>query len=271
MVGNDFPFLHGDAASWPAVLCAALVLVAGILTATCVRWRIDRIKVALFESGAHHRDRRRPPMLISTLSWRYDLTNDHSDGSPASPRVMKHMDAVARRARGAPLSPVRLAGRSRADSTPCPVSSFCGAWCIETQSGREEFLKAMELPYLIRLAIQTIGNPPDQTLFLDERGVLHNHTGPVLGRVIEEVYEDGGMHRATFRRVTSVTEYRWEGPVLTSIARTEGQSLGVTRNRRWVTLTAAGVEEMVVVNSYTKAEGDEPVVYTRTFRRRKRL
>ena len=143
--------------------------------------------------------------------------------------------------------------------------TFCGRWRIDTQEGRDAILQEMDLPYVIRVLVQAL-TPPDQTLFF-EGDVLMNHTGPAFGRVMEEAYVEGDPVRHSFRGLTSITEYRWEGNVLTSTVRTEGKE-DLAINKRWVAPHVGTLEQtMVVVNEYVKAPGRKPVTYTRTYRR----
>ena len=101
--------------------------------------------------------------------------------------------------------------------------------------------------------------PPDD--------VLQCHTGPIFGQVMEERFSEGPPARHTFRGLTSLTEYKWEGRVLTSICKTEGKA-AVSTNRRWVApFEGSAEEEMVVVNEYFGHEGAPAVRYTRTYRR----
>ena len=55
-----------------------------------------------------------------------------------------------------------------------------------------------------------------------QAGVIHSQTGPVMGKVIEERYEEGHVDRQEFRGVTTIIQYKWEGGVLHSTITTEG-------------------------------------------------
>ena len=114
--------------------------------------------------------------------------------------------------------------------------------------------------------VQTL-EPPNQTLFFDSAGVLHCHTGPVFGRVMEERFEEGPPVTHSFRGLTSLTTYEWEGSILTSNVRTVGKP-SLSTNRRWVApFVGSNDHEMVVVNEYTRHSAEAPVRYTRTYRR----
>ena len=88
---------------------------------------------------------------------------------------------------------------------------FCGTWRIASQDGRDAFLDATPLPCVLRLAFKSGLELPAQTLFFDENGtrairthlfllllfhvftyssppsgILHCHTGPLLGHVSKE-------------------------------------------------------------------------------------
>ena len=157
---------------------------------------------------------------------------------------------------------------------PLGRESFVGRWRIETQFNREKFLEAMEMPYMMRVALLSC-TPPEQQLFFGSDDALHCHTGPVMGRVLEERFCEGHVARNTFRGVTTATEYVWEGRVLTSTTHNESTAT-VCRSRRWVApyvhgkgseVSVTGDAEMVIWNECTRRPGEAPVVSTRTYRR----
>ena len=143
--------------------------------------------------------------LVSTLSWRYeeDGEDDDENGgtqprSPRSPRLLGGDRAQARRSRAERKSSGGGGGGDgkappalrRLDSAPLNRRAFAGTWKIETQTNRDALLQAVDMPFLLRKAVQLV-EPPNQTLFFDDKGVLHCHTGPLLQQYMEERFEEG--------------------------------------------------------------------------------
>lgn len=216
--------------------------------------------------------------LVSTLAWQYEDDEDETKGSsnpkssPRSPRLLTLHRASSRRLSFGNVRPEPKLRRR--DSAPLTRNSFVGTWKIESQQNRDELLQAVDMPYLIRKAVQVV-DPPNQTLFFDNEGVMHCHTGPLFNRYMEERFEEGPPAEHSFRGMTSLTEYYWVGSVLHSTVRTIGQK-SLARNRRWVApmvpmngadASGDGECKMVVVNEYWRDESkpDEKVVYTRTY------
>jgi hypothetical protein len=193
-------------------------------------------------------------MLVSTLGWHFDDNSDDDDYEP-SPEKRKRCTGVNHCS--------SCAGPSASDY-PQPVEHFCGSWQIETQENRELFLQAMAIPYVLRMAVQMLP-PPNQTLELDDDGVLVAHTGPTFGRMQTERFEDGGTAHSSVGGVSNTCEFRWAGPVLYSTVYTHGTQAR-SHNARWVE-HADGADRMIIVNCYVPAPGRVAVTYRRTYRR----
>mmetsp|Transcript_2702 Transcript_2702/g.5644 ORF Transcript_2702/g.5644 Transcript_2702/m.5644 type:complete len:368 (+) Transcript_2702:222-1325(+) len=112
------------------------------------------------------------------------------------------------------------------------LARFVGTWRGGAVEGREEFLKAMELPWLVRKIAAMLPNF-DMVFFIDEEGVLRSHAS-TLGKVVEESYREGGQSTKTFKGITTTVTYHWEGDVLTYTVAKESAPEEEAKSRRWI-------------------------------------
>lgn len=96
------------------------------------------------------------------------------------------------------------------------LQRYLGTWKAAGVEGREEFMKAMQLPWILRKIAAALPQP-DNVFFLDDEGVLRSHVS-TMGRVVEEVYQEGGQSTKTFKGVTTTVTYHWDGAQLTYVA-----------------------------------------------------
>lgn len=118
---------------------------------------------------------------------------------------------------------------------PEGVLRFVGTWRAAGVEGRDEFLKAMALPWVLRQIAAALPQP-DCVITLDEEGVLVNEC-TVMGFVSHDRYLDGLVDTKTTRGVTSTTTFRWDGgpgEVLTFQTTKQGAPDEEVLGRRWI-------------------------------------
>lgn len=96
------------------------------------------------------------------------------------------------------------------------LQSYVGKWKAAGVEGREEFMKAMQLPWILRKIAAALPQP-DNVFFIDDEAVLRSHVS-TLGRVVEEVYKDGNQSTKSFKGVTTTITYHWDGAQLAYVA-----------------------------------------------------
>ena len=114
------------------------------------------------------------------------------------------------------------------------LDRFVGTWKGGAVKGRDDFLKAMELPWLVRKVATMLPNF-DMIFFKDEEGVLRSHAS-TFGKVVEERYLEGGTSTKTFKGITTTVTYHWEGDVLTYTVAKEAAPEEEAKSRRWIEL-----------------------------------
>ena len=112
------------------------------------------------------------------------------------------------------------------------LNEFVGVWRAAGLEGRDEFLKAMALPWIIRQIMKALPQP-DNIFFRDDKGNLCSHSTS-LGRTTEETYIQGGTSTKTFKGVTTTVTYHWDGKVLTYKAVKSGSPEEEASSRRWI-------------------------------------
>tara|TARA_B100000795_G_scaffold253924_1_gene224419 strand:+ start:702 stop:2408 length:1707 start_codon:yes stop_codon:yes gene_type:complete len=122
-----------------------------------------------------------------------------------------------------------------ADATGPPdadMDEYVGVWRAAGLENRDEFLKAMALPWILRQIAKALPQP-DNVFFRDDEGHLRSHSTS-LGKTTEETYIQDGTSTKTFKGVTSTVTYRWEGKVLTYSAVKSGAPEEEASSRRWI-------------------------------------
>ena len=112
------------------------------------------------------------------------------------------------------------------------LNEFVGVWRAAGLEGRDEFLKAMALPWIIRQIMKALPQP-DNIFFRDDKGNLCSHSTS-LGKTTEETYIQGGTSTKTFKGVTTTVTYHWDGKVLTYKAVKSGAPEEEASSRRWI-------------------------------------
>jgi len=112
------------------------------------------------------------------------------------------------------------------------MDAYVGVWRAAGLENRDEFLKAMELPWILRQIAKALPQP-DNVFFRDSEGDLRSHSTS-LGKTTEETYIQGGSSTKTFKGVTTTVTYRWEGKVLTYSAVKSGAPEEEASSRRWI-------------------------------------
>ena len=155
------------------------------------------------------------------------------------------------------------AAQSLATVALVELTGFVGHWRLVGQSGHDEFLRALRLPYVLRKAA-AIATPARCEISVAEDGVLHLDS-PVLGSTVHERFADGADTQSRLGWTSTIT-YAWQGTTLTS--RMVSDNLGrsapdVVRSRRYIEPGEGG--RMVAENTYSGVpEGSLPAV---TYRR----
>ena len=112
------------------------------------------------------------------------------------------------------------------------LQRYLGKWKAAGIEGRDEFMKAMQLPWILRKIAAALPQP-DNVFFLDDEGVLRSHVS-TMGRVVEEIYKEGGQSTKSFKGVTTTVTYHWDGACLTYVAVKDGAPEEEAKSRRWV-------------------------------------
>ena len=138
--------------------------------------------------------------------------------------------------------------------TEAELDAFCGWWHPIKVDGREEMLKAMKLPWILRKIAATM-SLPDTFFFRHEDGFLHSHT-VMFGKVVDECYKEGGSSSKSKFGVTTtlrcenfrveraraprpitcahLRRYHWEGNRITYTLEKSGSPEEETKSGRWV-------------------------------------
>ena len=105
-------------------------------------------------------------------------------------RVVEHEFDMKIRAADAKIARARRSMRTAegvnsdsAEPSASELGRFVGTWKAAGVEGREEFLKAMSLPWILRKIAAALPQP-DNVFFIDDEGVLHSHSSS-MGRVIQ--------------------------------------------------------------------------------------
>ena len=136
-------------------------------------------------------------------------------------------DLVSKQTAKAAERNAKSAGPREAD-----LDQYVGVWRAAGLEGKDELLKAMALPWILRQIAKALPQP-DNIFFRDDEGALRSHSTS-LGRTTEETYKEGGSSVKTFKGVTTTVTYHWEGAVLTYVAVKEGAPEEEASSRRWV-------------------------------------
>eukprot|EP00308_Calcidiscus_leptoporus_P016545 CAMPEP_0119402792 /NCGR_PEP_ID=MMETSP1334-20130426/143059_1 /TAXON_ID=127549 /ORGANISM="Calcidiscus leptoporus, Strain RCC1130" /LENGTH=395 /DNA_ID=CAMNT_0007426729 /DNA_START=181 /DNA_END=1368 /DNA_ORIENTATION=+ len=84
---------------------------------------------------------------------------------------------------------------------------FCGRWLPEMEAGRDAYIQALKLPWVLQKVAKMVRVPPMENFIHD--GLLVSHVGPVLGMIFPFVYADGGVEEKVVRGVKTTTTYKW--------------------------------------------------------------
>eukprot|EP00908_Phaeocystis_cordata_P017828 Transcript_29198.p2 GENE.Transcript_29198~~Transcript_29198.p2 ORF type:complete len:355 (+),score=142.22 Transcript_29198:393-1457(+) len=160
-------------------------------------------------------------------------------GAALSSRISQALDSgtvisaeEAKASEGASMSSGLGAGEASSGPRAADLERFVGVWKAAGVEGREEFLKAMQLPWILRKVAAALPQP-DNVFFRDEGGTLRSHSTS-LGKTTEEIYSEGGSSTKTFKGVTTTVTYHWEGAVLTYVAVKDGAPDEEASSRRWI-------------------------------------
>lgn len=169
--------------------------------------------------------------LISLADFQQKWTGEAQPGDVISKREAESRASVEYA--GPPAAPA--AADATADATgpsEAVLNEFVGVWRAAGLEGRDEFLKAMALPWIIRQIMKALPQP-DNVFFRDDKGNLCSHSTS-LGKTTEETYMQGGTSTKTFKGVTTTVTYHWEGKVLTYKAVKSGAPEEEASSRRWI-------------------------------------
>ena len=124
------------------------------------------------------------------------------------------------------------AAASTTSATGPNFGRWMGHWKGGPVEGRDEFLKAMELNWVLRQVAKILPNN-DIDFFMTAEGHLCSHAEQ-LGKVVEETYKEGGTSEKTMRGITTVTTFTWDGDVLCYTVQKDGAPDEQAESRRWV-------------------------------------
>ena len=148
--------------------------------------------------------------------------------------------------------------RKAAQVTPLTrdLSCFVGKWAVVSETGRDAYLDALELNWMVRKVAASMATPPI-LFFVDEQSTLHSQQGPLFGRMVVSLHPQ--KTTTTFEEVYgAVSEIvsTWEGARTPAPPRAQRPRRGVTRRARAYAYARACV----------LADGDDgrPVLHCRT-------
>jgi len=163
------------------------------------------------------------------------LSDPLTPGGPVSPPPTGSTvgeESVKEGAEGKEASLERQGAPAEASAGPNDLERFVGTWKGGEVKNRDEFLKAMDLPWVLRKVASMLPNF-DMVFFIDEHGVLRSHANQ-MGKVVEEQYKEGGQSIKEFKGIKTIVTYHWEGNVLTYSVFKEANPEEEAKSRRWV-------------------------------------
>lgn len=144
--------------------------------------------------------------------------------------------------------------------TESAMCRFSGTWHAIKVEGRDDFLKSMSLPWILRKIAATMP-PPDMLFFIHDDTFLHSHT-VMFGKVVDEQYKEGGSSSKSRFGVTTTLTYHWEGDSLTYTLTKSGSPEEETKSRRWIEPDGT---TMVAETHFRKTAAAPWVILRRTY------
>ena len=170
--------------------------------------------------------------LISHADFQGKWTGEAQPGDVISKQEAERRASVGLEA-DPPATPAAADATAEATGpSEAVLNEFVGVWRAAGLEGRDEFLKAMALPWIIRQIMKALPQP-DNIFFRDDKGNLCSHSTS-LGKTTEETYIQGGTSTKTFKGVTTTVTYHWDGKVLTYKAVKSGSPEEEASSRRWI-------------------------------------
>ena len=170
--------------------------------------------------------------LISHADFQGKWTGEAQPGDVISKQEAERRASVGLEAEP-PATPAAADATGEATGpSEAVLNEFVGVWRAAGLEGRDEFLKAMALPWIIRQIMKALPQP-DNIFFRDDKGNLCSHSTS-LGKTTEETYIQGGTSTKTFKGVTTTVTYHWDGKVLTYKAVKSGAPEEEASSRRWI-------------------------------------
>ena len=163
--------------------------------------------------------------FISLADFQQKWTGEAQAGDVVSKQEAKASEMHAAAHAAPPVDDAT--GPSEAD-----MKEYVGVWRAAGLENRDEFLKAMALPWILRQIAKALPQP-DNVFYQDDEGHLRSHSTS-LGKTTEETYIQGSTSTKTFKGVTTTVTYRWEGKVLTYSAVKSGAPEEEASSRRWI-------------------------------------
>ena len=235
-----------------------------LLSTSCGPMRSGHGTIMTREAARSERKRQTEPRLTEESA--------ELDQSAAVSRAESGGEAAGGAARRAQDDAVRHGGPNDME-----LEEFCGWWHPIKIEGREEMLKAMKLPWILRKIVATMPLP-DTYFFRHADGFLHSHT-VMFGKVVDECYQEGGTSSKSKFGVTTTLTYHWvdapewEGvppgerprtPAITYVLVKDGNSEEETKSGRWVLPDG---ETMVSETWFRRNTKDEWTMLRRTYER----
>ena len=166
------------------------------------------------------------------------------------------------------MPPVRAVPSPQA-STP-GLKAFEGRWGIVSEDGKQAYLSALDLSWVVKKAAKSMATPPI-SFSLDAKGTTLYSQQVVFGKAVKSTRPpEVTTIQETFQGVTSRITSQWEPgtdgpPVLFCKTTTVGKA-DVCEQRSRVVLDANGRRVQLLVESrFTKSPGSPTIVYTRTY------
>jgi len=153
---------------------------------------------------------------------------------------------------------------------PRDLSPFVGKWGIVQEEGKNAYLNALDMSFVVRKAAKAMATPPIRFSLDERQRTLTSSQGPVLGKMISsthppEVTTTEVKSQLGTQRMVS----RWEdekGCAVLHCRTTTNGKADVADQRSRVVVDAQSKRPRLVVETHlTKAPGAETVVYTRTY------
>ena len=163
--------------------------------------------------------------FISLADFQQKWTGEAQAGDVISKQEAKASEMHAAAHTAPPVADTT--GPSEADMT-----EYVGVWRAAGLENRDEFLKAMALPWILRQIAKALPQP-DNVFFRNDEGHLCSHSTS-LGKTTEETYIQDSTSTKTFKGVSTTVTYRWEGKVLTYSAVKSGAPEEEASSRRWI-------------------------------------